>query len=281
MNTGDVVAGRFRVEGVAGSGGMGVVYRCHDTATTRTVALKVLLLDAPAHLTRFTREAELLLAISHPAVVGYVAHGRTDEGQHYLAMEWLQGVDLCTRLEAEGALSIDGTLALGARVAGALGAAHAHGVVHRDLKPSNLLLPGGDLAQAKLLDFGVARQWQARGPTVAGAVLGTPSYMAPEQARGAADVDARADVFSLGCVLFECLTGQPPFVGDHPIAVLSKVLFDEAPRVSERRHDVPAALDELVARMLSKSPAERPADGAAVAAALAQITFDAMEVGDM
>ncbi len=277
MNTGDVVAGRFRIEGVAGSGGMGVVYRSHDLASGTTVALKVLLLDGPTHLSRFEREAELLAAISHPAVVGYVAHGKAETGQLYLAMEWLEGVDLGARLEG-GALSIPGTLALGVRVAGALGAAHARGVVHRDLKPANLLLPGGDLAQAKLLDFGVARPWQARGPTVAGAVLGTPWYMAPEQARGSDSVDARADVFSLGCVLFECLTGQPPFMGDHPIAVLSKVLFDEAPRVRERRSEVPAALDDLIARMLSKSPAERPADGRAVAAALAEITLDATEV---
>jgi serine/threonine protein kinase len=165
-------------------------------------------------------------------------------------------------------LSIDESLDVVRRASEGLAAAHERGVVHRDVKPSNLFLVGGDPAMAKVIDFGVARiESGAVGLTRPGSSLGTAGYMAPEQAVEAADVDARADVYALGCVLFECLTGRPPFVG-RPAALLVKVLRDKPPRASELREGIPDALDALVARLLAKDRAERPDDAAQVLKAL-------------
>jgi tetratricopeptide (TPR) repeat protein len=214
---------------------------------------------------RFLREAQVLANLSHPGIVRYVTHGRTQTGELYLAMEWLDGESLSQRLARQGLL-VEETLTLGLRVAEALSAAHKRGIVHRDIKPNNLFLVGNDVAQPKILDFGVARlRSSQRELTQTGAMIGTPGYMSPEQARGEREVDPRADVFALGCVLFKCLTGRPAFVGDDVLAVLLKVVLEDAPRVSELRDDVPAALDELVSRMLAKALAARPADAAAVA----------------
>src|SRR5262249_18871719 len=145
---------------------------------------------------RFEREASALAALDHPAIVRYLAHGRAEDGELFLVMEWLDGEDLRARL-ARGALPIADAVALGARLADALGAVHARGLVHRDLKPSNVLLAGGDVRRAALLDFGIVRN--AAIPTMkrAGGVLGTPQYMAPEQVRGARGIDGRADLFAL------------------------------------------------------------------------------------
>src|SRR5262249_46348134 len=148
--------------------------------------------------------------------------------------------------------SSDEAVALGLRLGDALGAAHARGIVHRDLKPSNIVLSGGSLEGAVLVDFGLATLPGALRATLSGAVVGTPAYMAPEQAQGRRELDARADVFALGCVLHECLAGRPAFVGWHVMAVLAKIVFEEVPSLRELGCDVPAALDALVARMLSK-----------------------------
>jgi serine/threonine protein kinase len=269
------IAGRFEVESVAGAGGMGTVYRARDlaSATRERVALK--LVRGRFANARFEREAMLLSQIEGPGIVRYVAHGRVDADSMFLAMQWLEGEGLDRRLE-RGALAPGDCIAIGRRVARALAIAHARGVVHRDVKPSNVILQGGDAARATLVDFGIARaRHEQRGLTATGTVLGTPQYMAPEQARGDRGVDARADVFSLGCLLFECLTGRAAFVGAHMIAVLAKILLEPADRVSALRDDVPAALDDLVAAMLEKAPEARPPDGEAVAAAL-----DAIHDGD-
>ena len=266
MQPGDLVLSRFEVERCAGTGGMGIVYRAKDLATGVPVALKVLHAgdESVAH-GRFLREARVLSELTHPAVVRYVAHGVTPDGHAFLAMEWLEGQDLAAQLAGGEGLSLAESVSLASRVSEALAAAHARGVVHRDVKPSNVFLPGGDIARAKLLDFGVARLTQAtRAPTASGLMLGTPGYMAPEQARGSSSVDARADVFSLGCVLFECVAGRPAFVGQHVMAVLAKILFEDAPRLSELRADTPEPLVNLVARMLAKDPSRRPASGGAV-----------------
>src|SRR3954468_1575246 len=185
-------------------------------------------------------------------------------------MEWLDGETLKSRLQ-RGPLAASEAVALAARVAGALGAAHARGVVHRDLKPSNLFLPGGRVEQVKVFDFGIAQREGKTQLTQTGMMLGTPGYMAPEQARASGQIDARADVFALGCVLFHCLTGVPPFDGDTAAAILAKILFDAAPRVSELWPEVPKNLDALVAQMLAKDPALRPSNGANLAAALAAL----------
>jgi hypothetical protein len=268
-----VVGDRFVLGDRIGSGSMGVVFRATDRTTGRAVALKVLRDLGDVSMERFAREAKVLWDVRHPAIVGYVAHGQTAGGEAYLAMEWLDGTTVRERL-SRGPLSIAETLALGTRVASALGAAHRAGIVHRDLKPENLLLEGGHIDRVKVLDFGVARL--ARGEleqlTMTGEMLGTPGYMAPEQARGLADVDARADVYSLGALLFHCLTGHMPFEGGSALSVLLKVgYFDEPPRPRTERRDVPEALDDLVVSMLASAPERRPANGDDVQRALEQL----------
>ncbi|HEY2367852.1 MAG TPA: protein kinase, partial [Polyangiaceae bacterium] len=269
---GEIVGDRFVVESLAGTGGMGAVYRARDRTTDALVALKVVA-DAGSD-TRFEQEARVLAELDHPAIVGYVAHGRTHDGRPWLAMDWLEGEDLRSALE-RGRLSFDQTRTIARRVAEALAVAHARGIVHRDIKPANLFLPGGDAARLVVLDFGIARTRLAGGLdstvipiTRTGVVVGTVGYMSPEQARGGADVDARTDVFALGCVLFETLTGRPAFSGANAVAVLAKVLLEDAPRTRHIEPSVPPELDELVARMLSKDPALRPRDAAAIVRAL-------------
>jgi hypothetical protein len=263
MKPGDVIAQRFEVERLAGSGGMGDVYRARDLRTGAAVAVKVVRGQGLEQNARFAREAEVLAGIDHPAVVRYVGQGQTPEGESFLAMEWLEGEALAERI-SRGRLSLADAAALGFRLAEALCAAHRAGVVHRDLKPSNVMLCGGEIGRAKLVDFGVARAADRTKLTGTGAMLGTIGYMAPEQVRGDRDLDARADVFSLGAVLFKCLTGRAPFEGDDPMTVLLRLATEEAPRLRDCLDDVPPALDDLVARMLSKDGAQRPADGAAV-----------------
>jgi tetratricopeptide (TPR) repeat protein len=252
------IGGRFEIEREAGAGGMGTVYLARDSETGALVALKILHQCGDDELERFAREARSIADLRHPGVVRYVAHDASRAGPPFLAMEWLEGQDLAERLAGPG-LSIAETLVLGRKVAEALSAVHACGTIHRDLKPSNLFLPGGAVDRVTIIDFGIARvDLATRALTRTGVGLGTPGYMAPEQARGAREVDARADLFSLGCILFECLTGRPAFMGEHPIAVLAKVLFEEAARVSELRPDAPEPLSTLIGRLLEKKPAQRP-----------------------
>ncbi|WP_437312996.1 serine/threonine-protein kinase [Sorangium sp. So ce385] len=267
MKPGEVLANRFVIERLAGAGGMGTVYRALDRAQDAPVALKLLTEPHPRGDARFAHEARILAELEHPGIVRFIAHGVTAVGQRWLAMEWLEGEDLGERLGRAG-LSVGESVAAVIAAAEALAAAHARGVVHRDIKPANLFLVGGDPRTIKLLDFGIARLSGAtRVFTQSGAILGTPGYMAPEQATGE-QADARSDVFALGAVLFECLTGRPAFMGRHPMAVLAQLLLAEVPRVRELRGDVPPALDALIARMLAKDPATRPGGAAEAAAAL-------------
>jgi hypothetical protein len=269
MNPGTLVASRFEIERVAGSGGMGTVYRAIDRRSNRVVALKVLLGQSQENTSRFLREAALLAELRHPGIVGFVASATTPEGEPCLVMDWLEGESLSQRV-ASGPLGVTETVAFGRRVAEALGHAHAHGVIHRDLKPGNIFLPDRDLARPLLLDFGIARVSQpGQTLTRTGVALGSPGYMAPEQARGE-HVDGRADLFSLGCVLFRCLAGEPPFTGD-ALAAMLKAVTDPAPLLSSYRPDVPPALEDLIQAMLAKSPDARPRDTVAVEAALAAI----------
>jgi tetratricopeptide (TPR) repeat protein len=268
VGPGDVVAERFELETIAGSGGMGTVFRARDRLTGDPVGLKVLRFSGELDVRRFAREARMLAEARHPGIVRYVAHGTTPNGEPWLAMEWLEGETLAQRLKREP-LGARASVELVQRLAAALGAVHARGFVHRDVKPQNVFLQGGDVARPKLLDFGLARLGGDRTDlSVVGVAVGTPSYMAPEQARGARDVDARADVFALGALLFRCIAGEPPFLAPDASAILARLLTEEAPRLDPKRHDLPPALVELVARMLAKTPSERPADAAEVAAAL-------------
>ena len=249
---------------------MGSVYRAMDELTGEAVALKVLHSGVHDGELRFAREAAALARMSHPSVVRYIAHGTSESGP-FVAMEWLEGEDLAKRLRRQG-LTVAETVELGCRVADALGHAHALGIVHRDVKPANLFFRGGELAQLCVVDFGLARLTgdESGFRTAAGTMLGTPGYMAPEQARGSADMDARVDVFALGCVLYKCLTGQGPFAAPDAVATLAKVLFDEPPRLGKVLPGAPADLDELLAEMLDKAPTARPRDGAEVASRLAR-----------
>jgi serine/threonine protein kinase/tetratricopeptide (TPR) repeat protein len=265
MGPGDLVVDRFEIEQLAGQGAMGTVFRALDRHAGGVVALKTLRPDATASAERFLRESRALAEIRHAGIVRYVAHGITPGGELYLAMEWLDGEDLSARLK-RGAMTIEEAVEFVARVASALGAAHERGIVHRDVKPTNIFLQHGDLSRAKVLDFGVAYvQRAAWSQTMTGQIVGTPAYMAPEQARGDRDIDARADVFSLGCLLFRCLTGRAVFEGNQIAAVLTKVLLEETPRCSDHRADVPEELDDVVSMLLAKNRDARPGNGNEVA----------------
>lgn len=270
---GDVIGGRFRLLGQRPIiGGMGVVWRALDEPKGTDVAIKFVSSTEPNTLERFEREIHILQTLDHPHIVRYVDHGITNDAEPWLAMEWLDGRGLDVALRTNGALRVDEAVRLGQRVAQALGAAHAERIVHRDVKPTNIYLVGEDCDRVKVLDFGIALLADRR-MTSHGIIVGTVGYMAPEQIEDdGRDVDARADVFCLGIVLFECLTGRKPFEGGPQQAIFAKTLIAEVPRVVDLRADVPAALSDLVARMLAKGRDQRPPNGAAVAAALEAIT---------
>ena len=260
----------FRVLEPIAAGGMGVVYRAEDTQLARAVALKFPLpeqrLDRNAR-ERFLREARAAGAVDHPNLCSIYEAGETSEGQLYLAMALYPGETLRARIAREGALPIPDALAIAVRIARGLGAAHRAGVVHRDLKPANIVLPaeGG----VKILDFGLARMTDVT-LTLSRATVGTAAYMAPEQVRGAA-VDARADLWALGVVLYEMLTGRRPFEGDHEIAVAHAIVHDEPLRVSALRPEVGSELERLAHRLLAKERDGRPASAEDVAAELTDI----------
>ncbi|HEX8703930.1 MAG TPA: serine/threonine-protein kinase, partial [Myxococcaceae bacterium] len=258
LSLGTLVAGRFAVRRMAGRGGMGLVYEAQDTQSGRTVALKLMngAGDSEA-VRRFTREARVLAELDHPGIVAYVAHGETEDGQPFLVMEWLEGEDLSQRL-ARQPLSFSEVLLVQRLVAEVLAAAHSKGIIHRDIKPSNLFLCGGKVESLKLLDFGLARVEASSQPiTGSKMMLGTPGYMAPEQVSNQEDITPAADIFSLGCVLYECLSGQPPFRAPHMAAVLAKILYTDPVPLRALRPELPIALQELVNRMLAKDPARR------------------------
>jgi serine/threonine protein kinase len=250
---------------------MGHVWLGRDLESGEPVAVKVLAKsEHQDHSARFLREALLLAQLHHPRIVRYVANGLTDTGEPYLAMEWLEGEDLSQRLQS-GPLTVAATVALLRHVAEGLAVAHAADIVHRDMKPSNLFLPGGSVDAVKLVDFGIARLKDSTW-TKTGLMLGTPAYMSPEQAYGQRDVDARADLFGLGCVAFECLTGRSAFGGKQVFAVLRKILLEEAPSPAELGPDLPPELVALITRMMAKDAADRPQSAAEVVAALSFIS---------
>jgi YVTN family beta-propeller protein len=266
----------YRIQTLLGRGGMGVVYLAEQTGPHRQVALKLLLDPATtseAFRTRFLRESELAAAIDHPNVLPVYDAGETD-GVLWIAMRHVDGIDLAALLARDGPLAPEQTLAIAGQVAGALDAAHARGLVHRDVKPGNILLAveDGAVTQAYLADFGLTKRiGGARGLTVSGQVLGTIDYVAPEQVEGG-QVDGLADQYSLGCVLFECLTGVVPFRRDSELAVLWAHVHDPPPRIADHRPDLPAALDDVIGRALAKTPGDRyPSCTALVATAQAAL----------
>jgi class 3 adenylate cyclase/DNA-binding beta-propeller fold protein YncE len=247
----------YRIEELIGRGGMGVVYRAYDLRLKRTVALKLvtpaLALDERFR-ERFTRETELAMSLEHPNVVPIYDAGEV-AGRLYLAMRLVQGTDLRQLLREESALDPGRALAICRQVANALDAAHARRLVHRDVKPSNVLLDENE--HVYLADFGLTRRLEEQGPQAGDSnSIGTPAYVAPEQIE-AKSVDARADVYSLGCVLFECLTGRAPYLGESQLALAWAHLEEEPPSGSEFNPELPEAIDPVIRTALAKEPEDR------------------------
>ena len=282
LKPGTLFGNRFDIDRMITRGGMGVIYRAQDRFTGQRVALKLLLqAEEPgsAAAERFIREAQLLAQLRHPSVVSYVAHGQTPDGQLFLATEWLDGEDLASRLASTGLTLAESFLCIRTAAAG-LQAAHERGIIHRDVKPGNLFLRDGRVERTTVLDFGIARpELMAQVLTATGCAIGTPTYMAPEQARGERLIGPPADIFSIGCVWFQCLTGRPPFTADQPMAVLSKILSEEAPSVRELRPDLPEAVDGLLKQMLAKDPRQRPQHGGALRDALDAVKTQVLDRG--
>jgi predicted Ser/Thr protein kinase len=258
----------YRIEELIGRGGMGVVFRAYDLRLKRPVALKLVapsLARDDRFRERFARESELVMSLEHPNVVPIYDAGDVD-GRVYLAMRLVDGIDLRSLLRSEGALEPARAIAICAQLAAALDAAHARGLVHRDVKPSNVLLDGSE--HVYLADFGLTRHLDDdEGVAGEGSSIGTPAYLAPEQLERA-PIDCSADVYSLGCVLYECLTGEPVFPRSSRLAVAWAQLEEEPPKPSRQRVELPEAIDAVVERALAKEPEQRyPSCGALVAAA--------------
>ena len=277
MRVGDVLGERFELIEEVRAGGMGTVFRARDKQSERVVAVKVLRTEVAEDVARFTTEARVLAALASVAgVVAYVAHSLPEGGGAFLAMEWLDGKDLRQHLNEHGPLSVADAIRLGARLASTLEEIHARGLVHRDLKPSNVLLVGGRVEDATLIDFGVVRRSSSGDSTKTGVIVGTPAYMATEQVRGDRSIDGRADLFSLGCVIYACLAGRAPFSGESLIAVLTKIVLEHPRPIEEIRADVPAALAALVGKLLQKERDLRPPDARTVREAFALVALDAV-----
>jgi serine/threonine protein kinase len=265
------VLGNYRITHELGKGGMGVVYAGTHVTLGSKAAVKTLL---PRHssdqelVARFFNEARAATLVKHPGIVAVYDFGHHATGIGYLVMELLVGETLAQRRDRVGRLPERPMLALMRQVAGALAAAHDAGIVHRDLKPHNLFvvsdpdLPGGE--RVKVLDFGVCKLAGNTGPgsekTVEGRLLGTPKYMAPEQCRGAGQVDARADVYAFGCILYELATGAPPFAGEGHGELIAQHIYETPPRPSHKNPQIDRDLEALILRCLRKQPAERPPD---------------------
>ncbi|MFF5703139.1 serine/threonine-protein kinase [Streptomyces sp. NPDC012794] len=253
----------YLVEDEIGRGGMAVVYRARDLRLDRTVALKLLAPQLALNDTfrqRFAHESKVAAAIDHPHIVPVFEAGETD-GLLYIAMRYVAGQDLRALLDRTGPLPVETAARIAGQVASALDAAHAHDLVHRDVKPGNVLIAEGTDSEhpehAYLTDFGLTkRSLSLTGFTSVGQFVGTLDYVAPEQIAGK-PVDGRCDVYSLGCVVHEMLTGGPPFRREDDMALLWAHQYDPPPPARERRPELPAAVDEVLAKALAKSPGER------------------------
>jgi serine/threonine-protein kinase len=274
---GTTLSGRYRLDARIGRGGMSSVYRAFDTVLERAVAIKLMhreIASDSAQLERFRREARAVAQLNHPHIVRVIDAGEWsgEEGEHpieqgtpFIVLEYVEGETLKDLIRREGPLEVPTALAYALEVARALGAAHAHGIVHRDVKPQNILLsPEGG---AKITDFGIARSLAEEGLTMDGRVLGTTDYVSPEQALGQ-EVTGQSDVYSLGVVLYEMLTGAVPFKGASPVAVAMMHVREEVPDVQLARPAVSASTAAIVERATARDRARRYADMAGVASAL-------------
>ena len=270
-----VFAGRYEILGLVGSGGMGTVYRARDSELDEVVALKLLrreVMDQPGMLDRFRQEVKLARRVTHRNVARTYDIGES-EGDKFLTMEFVEGEALSARLTRDGALPLDAVMIIADGICAGLQAAHAAGIVHRDLKPDNVLL--GRDGRVVLTDFGIARALFDAGRAVTmGLALGTPAYMAPEQVEGA-DLDERADVYALGAMLYECVTGERAWSGESIWALAAARLMQPPPDPRAKRPDLPTAAAELVLRCMARRREDRFASAAQVSAALASMTMPA------
>jgi hypothetical protein len=269
VKTGDTFGG-YTIESLLGSGGMGAVYLATHERLGRKVALKVITPDRAEDQdfrARFLRESELAASLDHPHVIPIYDAGEVD-GVLYLAMRYVRGPSLQALIKERGSVPPAETLRIAEQVAGALDAAHRTGLVHRDVKPANILLAEPE-EHAYLCDFGIAKRASSKGTTQTGLFLGTVDYCAPEQILGR-ELDGRADVYSLGCVLFHCLAGRPPFSGENEFAVLQAHLHNPPPALSDVRSDLPGSLDGVIATAMAKQPDGRYSTAGALAAAFRQ-----------
>jgi serine/threonine-protein kinase len=262
MTTPEVLGERYEIGGVLGRGGMAEVHRGRDLRLGREVAVKVLRSDLardPSFQVRFRREAQAAASLNHPAIVAVYDTGedRTPTGATpYIVMEYVEGETLRDVLRREGHLSPERAMSLSADICGALDFSHRNGIVHRDVKPGNVMItPQGAV---KVMDFGIARAVSDSAATMTStaAVIGTAQYLSPEQARGEG-VDARSDVYSLGCLLYELVTGAPPFTGDSPVAVAYQHVREDPRLPSSINREVPPELDAILLKAMSKNPANR------------------------
>jgi eukaryotic-like serine/threonine-protein kinase len=254
---GDVFAGRYELEELVANGGMSRIFRAHDTALERHVALKVLhprFGDDEEYIARFRREARIVAQLSHPHIVTVIDRGESD-GHQFIVFEFVEGETLKGLLDRSGPLPTRRAVELALQIAGGLAYAHHNGLVHRDVKPQNVLLTrAGD---AKVTDFGIARSLDVEhGVTQTGTVLGTSNYLSPEQANGE-PVTAATDVYSLGVVLYELLAGEVPFNGNNLVAVAMRHVHEAPPSLLESRPDLPLRLVAAVEKALEKNPADR------------------------
>ena len=262
--------GRYRLEARIGSGGMSTVYRAMDETLQRMVAIKLMNREVASdsdQLERFRREARAVAQLSHPHIVGVIDAGE-DAGRPYIVFEYVEGETLKERIRRCGRLPVTEAVAYGIEIARALGAAHARHIVHRDVKPQNVLID--EEGRAKVTDFGIARTLDEDGLTADGRVLGTTDYVSPEQALGQ-HVTGQSDLYSLGIVLYEMLTGEVPFRGENQVAVAMKHVREELPDVQTRRPEVSAALASVVDTATAKHVEDRYADDAELIADLEDV----------
>jgi serine/threonine-protein kinase len=281
VGLGGVISGKYRLDRILGAGGMGVVVAATQLELDRAVALKFLLPEAakdPDVVARFSREARAAARIQGEHVARVLDVGALEGGQPYLVMEYLEGVDLSHRMAEARRLPLEEIAGYVLEACEALAEAHAAGIVHRDLKPANLFLAlRPDRTRiVKLLDFGISKApvGAGGGVTSTQAIMGSPVYMSPEQLVSARQTDARADIWSLGVVLYEALAGSPPFEAETMPQIVTRILHTPAPRISSVRPDLPPQFDAVVGRCLEKDPAARFPDVAQLAAALAPFAPD-------
>ena len=259
---------RYHLEERIAAGGMGTVWAAQDERLGRRVAVKMLkddLAGDPRFVERFRREARAVAALGHPNIANVFDYGE-DHGKHFIVMELVEGRDLARLLREEGPMNAGRAAGIAAQACEALGHAHLAGVIHRDVKPGNVMV--GDDDRVKVTDFGIARAQGDTSLTATGSVLGTSHYLSPEQAAGGS-IGPPSDVYSMGCVLYEMLTGAVPFTGESPVGIAMRHVSEEVPPPSSLAADVPPAVDDVVAKATAKDPKDRFADGRDMAAALA------------